>query len=54
MNFDELELYVMAHALLQCTANPEWMEELAVEYDTGDEFWRQLSRKCNRHIDKHG
>lgn len=55
MHFDDFELYVMSQALLQTVKNnPEWQEEMAVEYDTGEEFWHELNRKCRRMADKHG
>lgn len=54
MHYDEFELFVMAQALLHCTKSREWMEEIAVEYDTGEDFWHELNRKCGRTVDKHG
>lgn len=54
MHYDEFELYVMAQALLHCSKSPEWVEDLAIEYDTGDEFWHELNRKCRRTVEKHG
>lgn len=51
MNFDDFELTVMSMALLRALQDRDWVEEIAVEHDTGDEFWAALRRKCDRTVD---
>ena len=50
-HFDDFELSVMSMALLRALQDRDWVENLAVEHDTGDEFWTTLRRKCDRAAD---
>ena len=50
-HFDDFELSVMSMALLRALQDRDWVEQVAVEHDTGDEFWATLRRKCDRTVD---
>ena len=53
MHFDDAELLIMSLATQEMMHNPDWLEQVAVEHDTGDEFLETLRRKCCRVTD-HG
>ena len=53
MHFDDAELLIMSLATQEMMNNPEWLEEVAVEYDTGEDFLATLRRKCRRTVDSH-
>lgn len=50
-HFDDFETSVMSMALLRAMQDRDWVEQVAVEHDTGDEFWASLQRKCNAAAD---
>jgi hypothetical protein len=51
-HFDDFETSVLSMALLRAMQDRDWVEQVAVEHDTGDEFWETLQRKCARAVDQ--